>query len=111
MTNARIIFNESMKLMEQGLIKGTGEFATIEYEDGTTAEVELPEAIHTFAAWKSLGYSVKKGEHAVAKFPIWKHTSKMVENEDGEEEEHTDMFMKTAAFFTVSQVEKIQEVA
>lgn len=71
----------------------------------------MPEAIHTFALWKQLGYSVKKGEKAIAKFAIWKHTSKTVENEDGEEEEKTNMFLKTAAFFKLSQVEKITQRA
>ena len=65
------------------------------------------EEIHTFAKWKSLGYSVKRGEKAVTKLTIWKHTSKV--NAETQEEE-TAMFMKTAAFFSTSQVEKIQPV-
>lgn len=111
MTNAMIILNESVKLMEDGVLKGTGEFVTVENEDGTTKKLELPEEIHTFSAWKELGYSVKKGEKAIAKFPIWKHTSRKVENEKGEEEEKSNMFMKVAAFFKYSQVEKITQRA
>jgi hypothetical protein len=61
MTNARIIFEESQRLMEEGTLKGTGRFITVEFEDGTTATVEEPEEIHTFNGWKERGYSVKKG--------------------------------------------------
>lgn len=104
MTNAAIIMDESLRLVEQGILETTGEkVKTVEGK-----EIELPEPIHTFQKWKQLGYSVKKGEKAIAKFPIWKHTSKMVEV-DGEEEEKTNMFMKSAAFFKFSQVEKIAE--
>ena len=110
MTNEMIIFKESQKLMNDGILQGSGVFATVEFEDGAR-QVEMPEEIHTFQAWKSLGYSVKKGEKAIAKFPIWKYTSKKVETEDGEEET-SNMFMKTAAFFKMSQVEiiKVKEV-
>lgn len=65
------------------------------------------EEIHTFAKWKSLGYSVKRGEKAITKLSIWKHTVK-TDKESGEES--AAMFMKTAAFFSTSQVEKIQPV-
>lgn len=110
MTNERIIINESIKLMKDGILQGSGVFAEVEFADGKK-RIELPEDIHTFQAWKSLGYIVKKGEKAIAKFPIWKYTSKKVETEDGEEET-SNMFMKTAAFFKMSQVEiiKVKEV-
>lgn len=67
MTNARIIFEESQRLMEEGTLKGTGRFITVEFEDGTTATVEEPEEIHTFNGWKERGYSVKrrKEQHQV----------------------------------------------
>lgn len=68
MTNEMIIFKESQKLMNDGILQGSGVFATVEFEDGAR-QVEMPEEIHTFQAWKSLGYSVKKGEKAIAKFP------------------------------------------
>ena len=69
--------------------------------------ISSDEEIHTFAKWKSLGFSVKKGEKAVASFTIWKHTVKK-DKESGEET--TSMFMKKAHFFSTSQVEKIQPV-
>lgn len=114
MTNAMIILNESVRLMEEGVLKGTGQFVEIENEDGTTRQLEMPEPIHTFQKWKELGYSVKKGEKSTIKFPIWKHTTKEkpVEELTGnpiEDAPITNMFMKMSAFFTFAQVEKIVE--
>lgn len=106
MTNATIILNESIRLMKEGTLKGSGEFVTVENDDGTTEKMELPEPIHTFNGWKERGYQVKKGEHSKIKFPIWKHTTKTVEK-DGKEEERSNMFQKVSAFFTFDQVEPI----
>lgn len=107
MTNAMIILNESVRLMEEGVLAGTGRFITIQNEDGTKKELEMPEQIHTFNGWKERGYFVKKGEKAIAKFTIWKCKNKKEENEEGEEVEKTNMFLKTAAFFKFSQVERV----
>lgn len=75
----------------------------------TVGGQEMPEPIHTFQKWKSLGYSVKKGEKSDIKFPIWKYTSKKSIDDNNEEKEETSMFMKMSAFFRFSQVEKIKE--
>ena len=104
MTNAQIILANSIKLMEEGILKGSGIRATVTDKDGNTKEIELPETIHTFAAWKSLGYVVKKGQKATAAFTIWKYTESKANDE---EEAEGKMFMKTAHFFTKDQVEKI----
>lgn len=121
MTNAMIILHESVKLMEDGVLEGTGVFMEVEDADGNKKQLEMPEQIHTFAAWNSMGYRVKKGEHAIAKFPIWKYTAKMLDTNTGNAETDkmneeinnqggkTNMFMKVAAFFKYSQVEKIVE--
>lgn len=114
MTNANIILNESLALMEQGLLKGTGEYIMLVDDKGEEREVELPEAIHTFNGWKERGYQVKKGEKSSIKFPIWKHTVKEKKEEEktGNEIEDapiTNMFMKTSAFFRFDQVEPIKE--
>ena len=109
MTNAQIIMNESVVLMEQGILKGTGRMLTAicldadgnEYEK----EVEEPETIHTFQTWKKLGYIVKKGQKAKAQFPIWKHVEK--KKDDGEIE--SKMFMKKASWFSFEQVEPIKK--
>ena len=66
----------------------------------------ITEESHTFAKWKQMGYRVKKGEHAAFKATIWKHRTQKFETEDGEKEAGR-MFMKTAHFFTASQVEKV----
>lgn len=107
MTNQAIIFDESFRLMKAGILKGSGEFINIEDDEGNVSQIELPEPIHTFNGWKERGYQVKKGEKSKIKFPIWKHTSKTVTKDDGEQGESTNMFMKLSAFFTMDQVEKI----
>lgn len=107
MTNAQIILLESVKLMEQGILKGTGKKIVVEYND-EKKELDVPEPIHTYQAWKKLGYQVKKGEKAIAKFTIWKHVSGK-KKEDGEQGKDR-MFMKMSSFFKMEQVEKIREV-
>lgn len=110
MTNAMIILHESISLMNDGKLNGSGQFAEVETADGKIT-IELPEEIHTFNGWKERGYQVKKGEKSSIKFPIWKHTAKKVETENGEEEEKARMFMKMSAFFTAAQVEPIKAKA
>lgn len=102
MTNEMIVMTERIKLAKEGKIGYEGKALLI---DGT--EVDMPEEIHTFARWKAMGFCVKKGEKAITKLAIWKHTSKKVEDEDGEEHEENKMFMKTAAFFSRGQVEAV----
>ena len=120
MTNAQIIFNESINLMEQGKLNGTGNMITIitVNSDGQEEkkQIEEPEPIHTYAAWKQLGFQVKKGSKAVTQINIWKHVSRKEEIEvkytDGttgtEEVDNSKMFMKLSSFFSLSQVERIQ---
>ena len=112
MTNAQIIFNESIRLVEDGIIKGTGRMleAIITDKDGNEEKklIEEPEAIHTYATWKQLGFQVKKGEKAKASFTIWKYVEGKKEEESDEEPE-SKMFMKKAHFFTMDQVEKISK--
>ena len=122
MTNAQIILNESLRLMEEGILKGSGRFGEIETDTGIIT-IELPEDIHTFNGWKQLGYSVKKGEKSSIKFPIWKHTVKMLNTNTGnaeldkmntqinEQGGQTNMFMKMSSWFTAAQVEPIKEKA
>ena len=105
MTNFMIILEESIKLMEDGVLEPTDEI--IVTEDGV--ELQVPEAIHTYNKWKSLGFQVKRGEKSIAQFPIWKYTSK--KNPDMTEEEAQQKgfcFMKVSSFFKKSQVEEIK---
>ena len=118
MTNEQIILNNRVFLMEEGVIKGTGELFTFQDENGKR-EIEMPEEIHTFKAWKKLGYFVKKGEHSIARFPIWqKSKPKGKVKDDGSDDEEDNSSepekngrysMKVAFFFTKDQVEKIEE--
>ena len=117
MTNSMIIFWESVELMEQGKIGTTGRTVNVQDKDGNTVELMEPEPIHTFAAWKGLGYAVKKGEKAVAKIRIWKYSKRIIGEAQvtdlktgetiTEPVEKEDMFKKDAFFFKASQVEKI----
>lgn len=70
---------------------------------------EVP--LHTFAEWKRMGFSVKKGEHAKLTCNIWRWNSKkgVVPMEDGNDVEVDEShFYKTKAFFfTGDQVERI----
>jgi antirestriction protein ArdC len=68
----------------------------------------LTEEIHTYTKWKAMGYQVKKGEKSQHEIAIWKHTTKKVIDKSGEEIDRRKMVVKTAHFFTESQVEKIQ---
>ena len=114
MTNEMIIFVESQKLAKEGKINYTGRVFKAVDDNGKEVEYKETEPIHTFQMWKSLGYSVKKGQHAVAQFTIWKHAGKTeeVEMQDGsvQEIDKSRMFMKKSSFFSLAQDEK-KEVA
>lgn len=112
MTNAQIIFQNRVFLMEQGVLKPVeGQTVKVVDKDGER-EVPMPEEIHTFNEWKRLGYQVQKGEHAVAKFPVWKFkpNKKQEQEEAGEDEEPVKgrCFMKVAFFFTREQVKAVE---
>ena len=115
MTNSEIIFWASVDLMNEGKIGTTGRVFQGTDRNGQPVELPEPEPIHTFAAWKELGFSVKKGQHAVATIMIWKYREKkeqveMTEVETGEkvqkEIDAGKMFRKQAYFFSASQVER-----
>lgn len=106
MTNNEIITQARLDLLKEGKLKSTGrQFTAVIVKNGEKTEivVDEPEEIHTFAAWKQLGFSVKKGETAVARFAIWKYATKKAEET---EDEVGRMFMKMSCFFSASQVEK-----
>jgi DNA mismatch repair ATPase MutS len=105
MKNEIIILDAKQKLAEQGLIKYTGRTLMIELMDGSEYTFKETEQIHTFMEWKRLGYKVKKGSKAITKLQIWVPTVK--ENEDGIKT--TKFWLKNSAFFSESQVEKIEE--
>ena len=107
MTNAMIILMESVKLMEEGKLNGTGNFVEVETQDGKK-QLEIPEPIHTYAKWKELGYQVRKGEKSEIKIQVWKYRGKIQHDEEsGEDVETGKCFMKVASFFTRAQVDVI----
>ena len=114
MTNETIIFNHSQKLAEDGVIAYTGAVLTAKTPAGQQVTIKETEAIHTYQAWKSLGYQVRKGEKAIAKFAIWKYSAKYAKEDKPEigvkagEELTSSMFMKMAAFFKLSQCDKME---
>lgn len=115
MTNAQIIFNESIELMNKGIIGTTGRKIKATYEkngEEVTEIIDEPEEIHTFADWKSRGYFVQKGQKAKAKIMIWNFTSKAskrvieARKAAGKEDESAPdphYYMKEAYFFTKDQ--------
>lgn len=130
MNNSQIIFNESIDLMEKGIIGTTGRQITIEYEkegEKVKETINEPEPIHTYQEWKKLGLQVQKGEKAIAKFSIWMYTDKKshltkeeadkinsiaegINAKEGDEISNDGHFyMKEAAFFKLSQVAPIEE--
>lgn len=68
--------------------------------------IPLEEEIHTFAEWKRLGFSVKKGEKAKYKIVIWNKSTKN-KKEDEEQEDNSYFYTKVAAFFSMDQVKLI----
>ena len=64
--------------------------------------------IHTFAVWKSMGYVVKKGEHAKIVTKLWKMTNKKEVDEDTDEVKNKQhMYLVKSYLFTKDQVEKM----
>lgn len=108
MTNAEIIFIESQRLAKEGKISYTGRVFEGVDGEGKPVQIKETEAIHTYNAWKELGYQVQKGQKAVAQFVIWKYKKDKLETEaDGLVEAKGTMFMKKASFFTKAQVQAI----
>lgn len=114
MTNEMIILNARVKLMNEGVINLTDQIVTVENDKGEKVQMPMPEEIHTYAKWKALGFQVRKGEKAIAQIPVWKPAKgkKKTEEADDEKvkvEKKPYMFLKTASFFSSTQVEPICE--
>lgn len=99
MTNAQIIMKNRETLAEMEVLK---------IVDG------MPEEILSCKEWNRRGFTVKKGEHAIAKFPIWypnkkKYVPKQEDQEQEQQEQLKGFYMKVTAFFTADQVEVIKK--
>lgn len=86
-----------------------------------------PTNIHTYNEWKARGYIVKSGEHAAFSANIWKHVEKRGEltaeeaeainavivnadAQEGDEVRSGKFIKKVAHFFTLEQVEALEEL-
>ena len=85
-----------------------------ETPDGIFLAMLAAETFHTFAEWKRMGYSVKKGQHAALVCNLWKYTEKPgkaareAAAAAGEEALEVDphFYMTKAHLFHALQVEK-----
>lgn len=70
------------------------------------------ENLKTFAEWKRVGMSVKKGEKASVTVSLWKPVTKEVENkETGKKEMKKTFIKKMCHLFTPDQVQPVKEKA
>lgn len=100
MTNTQIIINEAL---------ANGLYTKEQIEEILASGHMIP--LHTFQAWKSAGYVVKKGEHARITTRLWKFTNKAKKSADAKENtddtENDHYYLSKAFLFTADQVEKI----
>ena len=68
--------------------------------------IPLSAPLYTYAAWRSMGYQVKKGERCRHRVQMWKHTEKTIE-QDGEEKTVGRCFHKVVNLFEAEQVERM----
>lgn len=105
MTNSQIIYSEAI----------SAGIYTQEQADAILASGHaLP--IHTFAEWKRMGYSVKKGEHAAITCQLWKFTTKptkaaqaAAEAAGKEADEDPHYYLAKAHLFTGAQVQRSKD--
>ncbi|MCR4750206.1 MAG: hypothetical protein K5877_10505 [Lachnospiraceae bacterium] len=111
MTNEQIIFQERLRLLDEGVIKPTGRIIEYEDEDGNLKTMEEPEEIHSFKYWRDKRNRVpRKGSKHIASFPVWtpKKATKEDLDENEDEPEHKKMFLKNTYFFTIDQTDEIK---
>lgn len=72
MKNDEIILNERLRLMDEGIIKSTGNLIKIQLPNGSWIQVPEPEMIHTRKKWLTLNRIVKDDEKPVTVIMIWK---------------------------------------
>ena len=106
-SNKEIIFNKEIELAQNGLIPVL-ERRIIVSRDGQDVEINEPTHIHTVSGWRSKGYLVREGEHAVASIPIWHRINERPDDnaEAGENGavKASRMEKKRSYFFSIDQV-------
>ena len=96
MTNFKIIMNSAIQ---------NGIFTQQQIENFLSKNTHPP--IFTYQEWQKQGFQVKKGEKAKMTCEIWmpkKQTQEEIENN-----EEKEFFVKKAYFFTQEQVEKMKK--
>lgn len=74
MKNEEIILEERIRLMKEGLIKGTGRKIINPLDKYEM--IEEPEEINTKGAWAKRNLKIKEGEEPKTKIKIWKPYNK-----------------------------------
>lgn len=72
----------------------------------TAHNIPLSTPLYTYAAWRSMGYQVRKGEKCRHRVCLWKYGEKKIEQE-GQEKTVRRCFHKTMSLFEMSQVERM----
>ena len=98
MTNDEIVFHAAI---ENGIY--SEEEAVELYEEYGTL------FLYTFSVWKKMGYTVKKGEHALICTRLWTPKKFDKSKATDEEDDGRKMYLKKSYLFSKDQVEKITE--
>lgn len=103
-----VLYNESVKWLNSYVKEWTMNNATLILHAKVASNIPLDEELHTFAEWKRLGFSVKKGEKARCKIAIWNKSIKSKkDDEEAQQEDDSYFYTKVAAFFTRNQVQPL----
>lgn len=77
----------------------------------TAHNIPLSTPLYTYAAWRSMGYQVRKGEASRHKIQMWKYVpgarKPNTEAQEAPEGKRNKCFMKTVYLFTQEQVERM----
>ena len=109
-------YTEEQVLARRGSVTITVDPESSENPEDIFTALPAAETFHTFAEWKRMGYSVKKGQHAALVCNLWKYTEKPgkaareAAAESGQDAPETDphFYMARSHLFRRLQVEKIR---
>ena len=109
-------YTEEQVLARRGSVTITVDPESSENPEDIFTALLAAETFHTFAEWKRMGYSVKKGQHAALVCNLWKYTEKPgkaareAAAEAGQDAPETDphFYMARSHLFSRLQVEKIR---
>lgn len=107
-------YTEEQILSRRGSVTITVDPESSENPEDIFTALLAAETFHTFAEWKRMGYSVKKGQHAALVCNLWKYTEKPgkaareAAAEAGQDAPETDphFYMARSHLFSRLQVEK-----